>query len=174
MVLEWDSQSEGRGFKTFNLILVEHFFTLICWKNYIDVCLKRSKINKKEVGNGPFKKKTINSFQLCQILFRLVHNYHSDVQRSHSQQMMSWFFSSFSIDESSSFSARNSSPSFLSKTNTVVADVDPSIPAVPKTFPFQQQISVTTNFQNGSNPDYVNTRWRSNWARALVVLVCWY
>ena len=35
------------------------------------------------------KKKTINSFQLCQILFRLVHNYHSDVQRSHSQQMMS-------------------------------------------------------------------------------------
>ena len=30
------------------------FFTLICCKNYMDVCLKRPKINEKEAGVGPF------------------------------------------------------------------------------------------------------------------------
>ena len=35
------------------------FFTLICCKNSIDVCLKRPKINEKEAGFGPnfFKKR---------------------------------------------------------------------------------------------------------------------
>jgi hypothetical protein len=46
---------------------------------------------------------------------------------------------------------RNSSSPTLSKTNTV------DVPAVPKTFPFQSQNSISS-FQNGSNPDYVNTR----------------
>ena len=32
------------------------FFTLICCKNCIDVCLKRPKINQKEAEVGPFKK----------------------------------------------------------------------------------------------------------------------
>ena len=30
------------------------FFTLICCKKIIDVCLKRPKINEKEAGVGPF------------------------------------------------------------------------------------------------------------------------
>ena len=30
------------------------FFTLICFKNFIDVCLKRPKINEKEAGVAPF------------------------------------------------------------------------------------------------------------------------
>ena len=34
-----------------------NFFTLICCKNCIDVCLKRPKINEKEAGVGPFFKK---------------------------------------------------------------------------------------------------------------------
>ena len=33
-----------------------HFFTLICCKNCIDVCLKRPKINGKEAGLSHFKK----------------------------------------------------------------------------------------------------------------------
>ena len=43
------------------------FFTLICCKNCIDVCLKRPKINEKEAGVGPF----LNNFNIlsftCQI-----------------------------------------------------------------------------------------------------------
>ena len=34
-----------------------HFFTLICCKNCINVCLKRPKINEKEAGVGPFVSK---------------------------------------------------------------------------------------------------------------------
>ena len=34
------------------------FFTFICCKN-CNVCLKRTKINKKEAGVGPFFKKTV-------------------------------------------------------------------------------------------------------------------
>ena len=36
-----------------------HIFILICCKNCNDVCLKRPKINKKEAGVGPFKKRPI-------------------------------------------------------------------------------------------------------------------
>ena len=32
------------------------FFTLICCKNCIDVCLNRPKMNVKEAGVGPFLK----------------------------------------------------------------------------------------------------------------------
>ena len=55
------SRSEGRGFKSQRRILDRHdIFTLICFKNYNDACLKRPKINKKEAGVGPiFIKKDI-------------------------------------------------------------------------------------------------------------------
>ena len=31
-----------------------HFFTLICCKNCISICLERPKINEKGAGDGPF------------------------------------------------------------------------------------------------------------------------
>ena len=42
------------------LDLIDIFSALICCKNSIDVCLKRPKINEKEAGGGPFKKKKIH------------------------------------------------------------------------------------------------------------------
>ena len=62
-------------------------------------------------------------------------------------------FSTFSIDESSS-SANISSP-LASKSSSVDAS---NVPPVPKTFPFEQQISTLSSFLNGANADYVNTR----------------
>ena len=53
-----DSCLQGRGFESWHRILDGHFFTLIC-KNCINVCLKRPKINEKEAGAGPFKKRFI-------------------------------------------------------------------------------------------------------------------
>ena len=52
-----DSCSSGRGFESRSCILDGHLFTTICCKNCI-VCLKRPKINKKEAGVGPFKKRS--------------------------------------------------------------------------------------------------------------------
>ena len=52
-----DSYAKGRGFASCHCILDGHFFTYICCKNCNDVCLKRAKINEKEAGVGPFKKK---------------------------------------------------------------------------------------------------------------------
>ena len=49
-----DSCSEGHGFKSWHNILDGHFFIHICCKNCNDVCLKRTKINEKEAGVGPF------------------------------------------------------------------------------------------------------------------------
>ena len=43
-----------------------HFFTLICCKNFNDVCLKSPKINEKEAGVGPFFKKKVFFFSLRQ------------------------------------------------------------------------------------------------------------
>ena len=51
-----DSCSKGRGFKSRYPILDGYFFTYICCKN-CNACLKRQKINEKEAGVGPFKKK---------------------------------------------------------------------------------------------------------------------
>ena len=61
MVMEGDSCSKGRGFKSLDHILDGHFFTFICCKN-CNVCLKRPKINEKEAEVGPFflKKKKKN------------------------------------------------------------------------------------------------------------------
>ena len=56
MVMGDDSCSKGCGFESRHHILDGHFFTLICCKNCI-VSLKRPKINEKEAGVGPFKKK---------------------------------------------------------------------------------------------------------------------
>ena len=53
MVMGNDSCSKGRGFKSHCHILDGHFFTLTWCKHSID-CLKRSKINEKEAGVGPF------------------------------------------------------------------------------------------------------------------------
>ena len=61
VVMGRDSQSEGRGFKSWHHKLDGHFYTYIFCKNCNDVCLKRPKINEKEAGVGPFFsiKKTI-------------------------------------------------------------------------------------------------------------------
>ena len=64
MVMGRDSRSEGRGFESRHRILDGHFFTYICCKN-CNVCLKRPKINEKEAGVGPFKKKK-NNVCTCQ------------------------------------------------------------------------------------------------------------
>ena len=42
MVMGGDSRSEGRLFESWCHILDRHLFTLICCKNCIDVCLKKT------------------------------------------------------------------------------------------------------------------------------------
>ena len=60
VVMGRDSRSKGPGFKSRHHILDGHFCTYVCCKNCNDVCLKRLKINGKEVGVGPlFKKENI-------------------------------------------------------------------------------------------------------------------
>ena len=54
VVMGRDSRSKGRRFESQHSILDGHFFTNICCKNW-NVCLKRPKINKKEVRSGPLK-----------------------------------------------------------------------------------------------------------------------
>ena len=49
------SCSEGRGFESRHLILDGHFFTYICCKIVMFV-RKKTKINEKEAGVGPFLK----------------------------------------------------------------------------------------------------------------------
>ena len=56
MVMGGDSRSKGCGFESRHRILNGHFFTYNCCK-ICNVCLKRPKINEKEAGVGPFKKK---------------------------------------------------------------------------------------------------------------------
>ena len=53
MVMGGDSHSEGRGFESRHRILMDifsHIFVVIV----CNVCLKRTKINEKEAGVGPF------------------------------------------------------------------------------------------------------------------------
>ena len=57
MVMGRDSRSKSRGFDSRHRILDGHFFTYICCKNCNGVCLEGPKINEKEAGVGPFKKK---------------------------------------------------------------------------------------------------------------------
>ena len=60
-------ESEGCVFESWRPILDEHFFTFICCKN-CNVCLKKTKINEKEAGVGPFLKKNIKhmfSIKFC-------------------------------------------------------------------------------------------------------------
>ena len=59
MVMGRDSHSEGCGFESRYRKLDGHFFTYIFRKNCNDVCLKRSKMNEKEAGVGPFFKKRL-------------------------------------------------------------------------------------------------------------------
>ena len=58
VVMGRNSHSKGHGFESRHRILDGHFFTYICCKN-CNVCLKRPKINEKEAGVGPFKKKLV-------------------------------------------------------------------------------------------------------------------
>ena len=58
MVMGGDSRSKCCGFESRHHILDGHFFTYICCKN-CNVCLKRLKINEKEAGVGPFKKRKV-------------------------------------------------------------------------------------------------------------------
>ena len=63
MVMGGDSYSEGCGFESRHCILDGHFFTLICCKNCIDVCLERRKNTKKRPRLEDQKKKVgCNSF----------------------------------------------------------------------------------------------------------------
>ena len=55
VVMDEDSCSKGRGFESWRRILDGFpYFTLICCKNCIDVCLKRPKINEKRPGLAHF------------------------------------------------------------------------------------------------------------------------
>ena len=49
VVMGGDSRPKGRGFESQYWILDGHFFTFICCKN-CNVCLKKTKINKKRPG----------------------------------------------------------------------------------------------------------------------------
>ena len=51
-----DSRSEGHGFKSQHRIL-DGIFSHIFVVTICNVCLKRPKINEKEAGVGPFKKR---------------------------------------------------------------------------------------------------------------------
>ena len=51
-----DSCSEGREFESWHHILDGHFLTIFVVK-ICNICLKRPKVNEKEAGVGPFKKR---------------------------------------------------------------------------------------------------------------------
>ena len=55
MVMGGDSCYKGHEFESRHQILDGHLFTFICCKN-CNVCFKKTKINAKEAGVGPFKK----------------------------------------------------------------------------------------------------------------------
>ena len=63
MVMGRDSHSKGCGFESRHCILDGHFFKYICCKNCSDVCLKRAKMNEKDAGVGPFKKRDADADQ---------------------------------------------------------------------------------------------------------------
>ena len=48
VVMGGDSRPEGCEFETQHRILDGHLFTIICCKNCIDVCLKKTENNEKE------------------------------------------------------------------------------------------------------------------------------
>ena len=64
-VMGGDSCSEGRGFESQHRILDEHFFTLICCKNWMDVCLK--KIENKRKGGNKTHAAVVNYFNQSRI-----------------------------------------------------------------------------------------------------------
>ena len=71
MVMGRDSSSKGRGFECRHRILEEHFFIHICCKNWNDVCLERSKINKKRLWVAHLKKLvySIGHWSMCSLSF---------------------------------------------------------------------------------------------------------
>ena len=72
MVIGDDSCSKGRGFESRRRILDGlTFFTLICCKNCIDVCLKRPKQTKRGRGWPIFLKKVMEraSYSDQQVLY---------------------------------------------------------------------------------------------------------
>ena len=52
VVIGWNLESEGRGFEYQHNILDGHCFTLICCKNCIGVCLKKT---ENEAEDSPIK-----------------------------------------------------------------------------------------------------------------------
>ena len=68
VVVGGDSSLECHGFESQHQTLDGHFFSLICCKHCIDVCLKRSEINEKEAGDGPFLKQSVIFHKLLKIL----------------------------------------------------------------------------------------------------------
>ena len=66
VVMGRDSHSKGHGFESWHHLLDGHFFTYIC----CNLCLKRPKMNEKEAGVGPFKKKnTLKRFIAFKIAY---------------------------------------------------------------------------------------------------------
>ena len=63
VVIERDSYSEGRGFKSQHCILDGHFFTFVCCKK-INVCLKKMKINELTVRSPSIRLCNVFSFNL--------------------------------------------------------------------------------------------------------------
>ena len=53
MVMGGDSCPEGCGFESQHCILDGHFSHIFVVKNFDAVCLKKTKINEKEAGDGP-------------------------------------------------------------------------------------------------------------------------
>ena len=53
MVMGGDSCPEGCGFESKHCILDGHFSHIFVVKIFNDVCLKKTKINEKEAGDGP-------------------------------------------------------------------------------------------------------------------------
>ena len=66
MVMGRDSRSKGHGFESRHRIQDGHFFAYICCKNCNDVCLKRPKINEKELAH--LKNISINQSMLTSII----------------------------------------------------------------------------------------------------------
>ena len=62
VVMGGDSGSIGWGFKSQHHILDGHFFTLICYKFFVDVYLKKSKINIEEAGDSQLKNRQMNKW----------------------------------------------------------------------------------------------------------------
>ena len=66
MDMRGDSCSNGCEFESRHRILDGHFFTYLFVAKFVMCFLKKTQINEKEAGVGPFLFKTISSLLNCQ------------------------------------------------------------------------------------------------------------